>query len=1104
MGRDPKLVHSLLASLPLVFEPNRGQGNLDASDRRVQFVARGSGYSLFLGSEGAVVSLRTPAKRRDSSTSTRIASLQMRIAGSNRNSEITASDRLPGTSNYILGNDPARWRTHIPQFARVRYENIYPGINLVFYGNHGRPEFDFQVAPGCDPAQAELEFEGANGLKISEGALVIQQDGAEMRLEAPHIYQQVDGREQTVEGRFVLRGAHRAGFAVGAYDRSRELIIDPVPTFSTYFGGSGNELNTVVAVDSSGIIYLAGSTTSPNLPVTPGVLQTSLVGAQNVYVAKINPSTSTIEYVTYLGGNGTDIPAGIAVDGSLDAYLAGTTSSSNFPTTSTAYQTLPQAGSGGGTVPLCSTGGPPAGSTGPQHVFVTKLNPTATTLSYSSYLSGSGNDVACGMAIDSSGNIYITGTTTSTAASDAGTPTHQFPASYPVTFQASAFSTVQFFVTQVNPADLGAGSIPYSTYFGGSSAPNSATIVADGGGIAVDQSSIIYFSGTTNFASNPGQAGTFPILNAYQPCLDQQPPIPNTGPVTCTNSSANPDAFVAKLIPPSSNRQGAQLQWSTYLGGAGSDSGNGVAVDPGAANVYLVGTTNSSDITIPIVGQPPTAPFQACLDNPTSKLGSCPSVSSPAPNDAFVARFPNLSTTTTSTANLQLNYFSYLGGSGDEAGLAIVADNSNGALVTGSTTSATDFPAYPPGEIQTSLQGQAQAAFVARINTISTTGANQAGSWATYFGGNPSVDSGTVTAGTGIAIDVNQNTYFAGNTNAQKLQIITVPSSQPGGTNAGGFDAFVTQLKSAAGITISGVATLGNNQSYFSAGVPATFTYTITNNGPDLATGLTVTDNISQAVTGVPVAFQSASAIGGLCGGGSTNSIVTCTINSLQAQQTATVTIVLTPTANPNGNAEGFNGGSVQVLGQNNILLAETSVSAQMADFGIVVTPTSQSVPVAGYSATYQVQITPHPVFGTSVALSCTGQPAGSNCSFTPSNSVPLIGSAPATATLTISTTARPIVTTSNYRGFGRLYAACLIVPGLAFVGIGMKKGNRRRFAGCLLLGLLFLQLVPLPACSSAKVQPPPAGTPPGTYNITVSGAAGSDSKSQTILLTVP
>ena len=275
---------SIFAGLPLIFEPNLGQGNLNPSDERAKFVARGSGYSLFFGSEGAILSLASRDLSRASKSAAhhpvvRIDSLQMKLVGANRNLVLTSADRLPGQSNYIIGNDPSRWRTGVPQFARVRYQNVYPGVDLVFYGNQGQLEYDFQVAPGANPEQAELEFNGAGGLELNDGGLIIRTGNGSVKLEAPRVYQEIASNRQPVEANFVLRGSNRAGFAIGSYDRSRELIIDPILTFSTYFGGSGVEASTSVAVDGSFNLYLTGSTTSPDLPVTSGAYQTTLRGA---------------------------------------------------------------------------------------------------------------------------------------------------------------------------------------------------------------------------------------------------------------------------------------------------------------------------------------------------------------------------------------------------------------------------------------------------------------------------------------------------------------------------------------------------------------------------------------------------------------------------------------------------------------------------------------------------------------------------------------------------------------------------------------------------------------------------------------------------------
>jgi uncharacterized repeat protein (TIGR01451 family) len=1092
-GGAQSRARSLFAGLPLIFEPNQGQANLDPADRRAKFVTHGSGYSLFLGSDGALLSLvsREPSKRERSrqdgakpqASLTRVETLEMKLAGANPNVNVTGADRLPGKSNYFLGNDPAKWRHSVPQFARVRYENVYPGINLLFYGNQGRLEYDFQVAPGSDPRQAELEFNGAKKLELKDGALVIHGEDGSVRLGTPRVYQETGGKRQSVEGSFVLRGENRAGFAIGSYDHSRELVIDPILTFSTYFGGSGDEHSTYIAIDGSFNIYLTGSTTSPNLPAATGVDQKALAGAQNVYIAKITPPLGSIaaalDYVTYLGGNGTDSPVGINVDGQGDAFVAGTTSSSNFPTTQlTAYQTAPE-----------------AGSTGTSHAFVTELKFDATTLQYSSYLSGNGTDIASGVTIDATGFIYVTGTTTST---DAASTTDQFPATtlpQKLPYQITPRAPIQFFVTKVNTAAERASSIAYSTYFGGATF-DTPTPVAVGGGIAVDTNGNMYFTGTTNFifTGNSGSSNSdFPILNAYQPCLDTVPPATPTNPQVCTSTTntTDSDAFVAKLNP--NANQGEQLIWSTYLGGSGTDSGMGIGLDSGAANVYLVGTTNSIDIGKGTTTAVTSAPLQRCLDNLVDPTTQACTAAAGAPSDAFVARLSNPTSTTTTTipVDVTLNYFSYLGGSNNEAGLAITVDNGSGALVTGWTQS-TDFPVLPnPNSIQSALNGP-QDAFVARLNTATVVGQTTAGSWANYFGG-----SGT-DEGTGITLDVNQNAYFAGDTNSVDLQVSK--PLQP--TNGGGYDAFVTQLGTAVSLSLSGTLTLGTNQLYISAGNQATFTYTVTNNGPDLANNITLLDNLSPLITGVPLTFVSASTSAGTCGGGSTNAIVSCSLPSLQSGSTASITIVVSPTPNSSGTGGSFNGGSVQVTGAGNIVLAQTSVPAQMSDFSLTVTPTNGSVPVAGDTATYQIQLTPHPVYGTNISLACTGLPAASACAFT-SNPVSLEG--PGSSTLNITTTARPVTTPVSSLLTRRFYAIWLMVPGLSllFVGIG-GNGRRRRIAGILSLCVMFALLLLLPACSGQTTQAPVSGTPPGNSTITVTATSGSDTKSQTITLSVP
>jgi uncharacterized repeat protein (TIGR01451 family) len=1091
--------HSILAGLPLIFEPNQGQAGLDPADRRARFVSHGSGYSMVLGDDGAYLTLAARGAKQQFPYDRRVESFQMKLVGANSSAVPSAQNPLPGKSNYFIGNDPSKWQRGVPQFARVNYESVYPGISLIFYGNDGHLEYDFQVAPGSDPAQAELEFDSAKQVSVQEGALVVRGDGGSVQLNAPNVYQNIDGQKRVVDAAFVLRGANRAGFSVGAYDHSRELIIDPVLNFSTYFGGNGDEHSTSVAVDGSFNIYLAGSTTSTNLPASPGAVQTTLAGAQNVYIAKIQAPLSSVAPLlldlTYLGGSGTDSPVGIKVDGEGNPFVVGTTSSPNFPTTATnAYQPTPES----------------AGT----HVFVTKMQFDFTQLNYSSYLSGNGTDIASGMTIDPAGDIYVTGTTTSveTLSTDQF-PATNLPQTLPFQNASRAPGLKQFFVTKVNTTAPRNGSIAYSTYFGGGTF-DTATPIATGGGIAVDANLNIYFTGTTNFIYS-GCSGCsttdFPILNAYQPCLDTPSSINIVNPQSCsstTNLLAS-DAFVAKLNPTAA--QGQQLQWSTYLGGTGDDEGNGVALDSGAANVYVVGTTDSGDFVSTQVKS--YASYQACLNNnPVTVAGSVPTCPSPAPagTDAFVARVSNPTNTTGTPTLVTLNYFSYLGGANDEQGLAITVDSNSGAMITGSTNSpssftgttanAGSFPVSPfPSSIQSQLGGGPCTtclpdAFIARLNTRATVGQTTTASWASFFGG-----SGT-DIGTSIALDVNQNSYLAGETNSANLPVAKALQS----TSGGGFDSFVTQLQTALSLSIEGQLSLGTNQQFISAGNPATFTYTVTNNGPDSASGIVVTANLSSVVTNVQFSNVTATISSGTCGAGnSSSSSISCGPISLQSGSTATVTITATPAANSSGSSPiSFNGGTVQVMAQGNIVLAQTSVPAQMTDFSMAVNPSNQSITQAGNTATYQVTLTPHPIFTSSISLSCSGLPAASSCNFT-SPSVALTNTSGATSTLNITTTARPVTTPAAGMWVRRFYAAWFAFPALAFIGLGRDR-KRRRFVGMLLLSTLFGMLLLLPSCSHTTTQTPVSGTPAGSYPITVTAASGGDSKTQTIGLTVP
>jgi uncharacterized repeat protein (TIGR01451 family) len=1073
---------AVLGKLPLIFEANQGQ-----AEPGVKFLARGAGYSLFLDPTGAVLALQTaPRAYRGSDAQF----LRMKLVGANPQAATTGTDPLPGKSNYFTGNDPRKWHSGVPQFAGVHYASVYPGIDLVFYGNQGHLEYDFKVAPGANPSQAELQFEGAAKLKLSGGDLILTgKDEGGLRLQAPRLYQSDGDHRTPVAGHFVLRSANRVGFEIGPYDRSRELVIDPELSFSTYFGGNGAVTSPSIAVNGDGFIYLVGSTTS-SVGFPAAGAPTQIGPGANVFVAKINPSQASVSYLTFLGGSGgpgADTSIGIGVDGGGNTYIVGNTSSIDFPTSNTnvlGYQTAPE------------TKGPQCATITCTSVFVTVLNALGSGFNYSSYLSGNGNDQASGMTIDSQGDVFVTGTTSST---DAPSLTDAFPASnFPVPYQAQPApgSAIQFFVTKVNTAIPSVNGIAYSSYFGGGTP---AGAVATGGGIAVDATGNMYFSGTTNFYNsgsgvygNNGQSGDFPILNSYQPCLDTPPPLVLTNPNPCSTPGITPyptDAFVAKINP--LGLTGAQLLFSTYLGGSAADSGTGIAVDSGAANIYLTGTTSSPDFVLPTG----SAAFDSCLNNGNATTTPCTTANTTS-TDAFVARLSNPTLSTSGLPNfVQLNYFSYLGGAGNDSGLAVAVLDSlsttlDDVVVTGATSS-TNFP-VTTGAIQSQLApGATQSAFFAQIDTTTITGETGFGSYVTYFGGN------NVGRGTSIAVDPNLNSYFAGDTTSNGGTFETDnPLPGAGGSSLNGTsDAFAVKLGTASDLCITCVAPVFSNLGQMGAGNQVTITFTVANEGPDPATGITVIGNVSTGVT-----FNSASAGSGSCTPPANNQVV-CQITSLQAGSISPVAFTVTP------NVAGSYEATAQVFNANNTNTNNTATAPFKAGGYVVqINPPSQTVS-AGLPGQYAVQVSAtNGVFGNNVSLSCSSLPAGAACAFTNSTISLSNGVGSASTTLNLTTTAQPVNNPQASSPWRRpLYALWLMVPGMAVLGLGgsKRRGKMRRLLGLLALLVLFAVVGLQPSCSSAKTQPTVSGTPSGTYSLTITATSGSFTQSAPFSLTV-
>lgn len=571
--------------IPLSFEANQGQ-----TDSQVDFFARGLGYGLFLTPGEAVLSLQAP--QSDTTVSPPASVLRLQLIGAQAPTDVAGLDRLPGISNYLLGNDPSQWRTNVPNYAKVQYRNVYPGIDLVYYGGQQQLEYDFTVTPGVDPGVIQLAFAGAQGVTLNErGELVLRTSGGDVVEHAPVIYQEIGGVRQPIEGHYVLEDGGRVGFAVGAYDNERALVIDPVLSYSTYLGGTKSNVCQAIAVDRAGNAYVTGGTDSTDFP-TQDPLQGAFVGTfSDVIVTKLNAAGNGLVYSTYLGGDNYDVGYGIAVDGSGSAYVIGVTHSKNFPTTNNALQQTPHGAfiaklNPAGTNLIYSTylGGsrgeegrgiavdnagdayitgdtssPDFPTQNPiqaanrgsvNNAFVSKLNPTGSALLYSTYLGGASDDRGIAIAIDSAGDAYVAGTTTSS----------DFPTKNAV--QSSLpNSNKTAFVAAVNAAG---NALIYSTYLGGSNFDHASAI-------AVDDSGAAYVEGGTASAN-------FPTKNALQPSL----------------IASSPASFVAKLNP-----GGGTLAYATYLG-ANSDDGllpGGIAVDA-AGSAYVVSTTSAKDVPI--------------------------------------------------------------------------------------------------------------------------------------------------------------------------------------------------------------------------------------------------------------------------------------------------------------------------------------------------------------------------------------------------------------------------------------------------------------------------------------------------------------------------
>ena len=532
-------------NLPISFEANQGQVS-----GQVKFLSRGSGYTLFLTEQSAVLALSGNSSASDAGAPQHEPAnaysdvVRMRLVGANPAARVSGVEEQPGKTNYIVGNDPTQWRTNVANYSRVKYESVYPGVDLVYYGNQRQLEYDFVVAPGADPApiSLDLQTDSAQGNSRSlhvatNGDLVVAAAGREVRFSKPLIYQPVDAdARHTIDGRWVITDKTRVGFEVASYDTSKPLIIDPALNYSTYLGGSLFNPIYSVAVDSSGNAYVTGGVTSTDFPVTAGALQPKYGGDHDAFVTKLNASGTALVYSTYLGGSGIDHGSGIAVDASGSAYVAGTTSSKNFPVTTGAFQTVCHGCNG----------------TSPDG-FITKLNAAGSGLVYSTFLGGSGYEHFAAITIDNSGDAYVTGFSCST----------DYPTT-PGAFQTALKGACTSFGGNVVVSELNASgsALVLSTYLGGT-----GTDAANS--VEVDQSGNVFVAGYSTSTDFPTTSGAFQTTNA-----------------------GKNDVIVAGL-----NSSGTALVYSTYVGGSGDDQAWGLKLDS-SGNAYVVGQTMSANFPV--------------------------------------------------------------------------------------------------------------------------------------------------------------------------------------------------------------------------------------------------------------------------------------------------------------------------------------------------------------------------------------------------------------------------------------------------------------------------------------------------------------------------
>jgi hypothetical protein len=1089
--------------LPLSFEENSGQ-----TDSRVRFLAHGAGYTLFLTDQEATLRLDMTSKSNASklagpsnptgSERTSSVAVRLALASSNPRPKVHGLEIQPGHSNYFVGNDPAKWHRNVPQFARVKYDGVYPGVDLIYYGNQGHLESDYIVAPGADAHQIAVCIEGAETLKVNaSGDAIITTAAGELSLHQPLAYQGTNGSRQEVAANYVLRGPGLLGIQVGPYDSRQALVIDPVVDYATFLSGStGATFGNGIAVDLTGDAIIVGSTSATDFPVTSGAFQSvnqDPSGASG-YIAKLNGNGTALLFATYLGGTGKtgegDVTDAVAVDASGDVYVVGVTHSVDFPTTSSGLQIINKNNFSSG--------------------YLSKLDPTGSTLLYSTYLGGSVGDASYAVALDRNANAYVTGFTSS----------NDFPTTPGTALQTSTKAgNPTAYVTRIDTTKSGSASLVYSTLLGGS-------VYDIGHGIAVDANFNAYITGQTKspdfpitstnafqaamkgtagnafFAqidtttpdhlvyssylggtatNNPGQLGLGDNgvgialdlnSNAYVMGNAESADFPTTpGAFQATPANKSQVVFIARFDTTKS--LASSLVYSTLLGGANFEEAGGIAVDA-VGNSYLVGSTDSQNFPV---------------------LPGAPQLMHTGPNQ-------NPFVTVLDPTGSTLTFSTYYGGNNGDDGTAIAIDSPStpNVYITGLTASA-NFP-VTPGAFQTTfktggpfvvklsptaatgvLTAPLSIAFGSQVvrtasapltvtlanltkNLLSITGISFTGTNASDF------SQGNSTCGTTLAVNATCTigVIFTPTTVATETATLSIADSDPSSPQTVPLTGTGTAAPSLISLT------------------PATLTFPNQNiTTTSTAQTATLTNNSTAALTGIAISITGASA-------SSFAQTTTCG-TTLAVGANCGINVTFTPTVTGAATAT-LSVADSDPSSPQTVALSGNGIT-NTPDFSIAVSPLSTSV-AAGTTAAYTVTVTSLNGYTTPVALSCTGAPVDSTCMLAPTTVTPTTGGATSNGSVVTAVRTMVVPPAGSIRAVPRfptaiwpiLFALILISAWI----VGHQPAARR-------LAWTFAVFLALSQTSCSGL--PHKGTPAGTYMLTITGTSGSLTHQVTATLTV-